>query len=503
LFTARGPLIVHLEIYIAGQRQRPLADQVLDAAAKAAGGGAENDPTWAQLMASPGFAAGKFGNAPLDNPAQRQKMIEQFDSNRDGRVQRKELALFLAPDTMDGRPFAIESASDYAMAETNQRSPLFALLDLNEDGRISADEMSAATSRLRSRDADDDDVLTMVDFRQPVSADPAKRRGRTAPRPHAFELNKLEVDSIYYALCERYGADGGLHAAIFPLAPGLFAQLDTDRDGEVDQEEIAGLLNARPDLVLRIDFGPQAENRPRPACKLQTMSDDFAAAGARGRQEFGCLRIEWPDSELDVSVVDLIDDGRAPSAAVRAPPNVPEPEKAAAETQDESTEPDAHRVNDDTRTPPSEQPQSDKHRSYKEALVHVRVGAVEDPLFSWLDVNLDGRLTLREMQGAPERLASLGRDAKGISASEIPDRTACEIVRGTPEKAATLAMPGPRRPRDPQAPRWFLAMDQNRDGEISPREFLGTPEQFKQLDVNGDGILDATEAQAQADSPPG
>ena len=38
-------------------------------------------------------------------------------------------------------------------------------------------------------------------------------------------------------------------------------------------------------------------------------------------------------------------------------------------------------------------------------------------------------------------------------------------------------------------------MDRNADGEISPREFLGTPEQFSQLDANGDGFLDADEMQ--------
>ena len=36
-------------------------------------------------------------------------------------------------------------------------------------------------------------------------------------------------------------------------------------------------------------------------------------------------------------------------------------------------------------------------------------------------------------------------------------------------------------------------MDANGDGEISPREFLGTKSQFDAMDANGDGLLDVEE----------
>ena len=43
-------------------------------------------------------------------------------------------------------------------------------------------------------------------------------------------------------------------------------------------------------------------------------------------------------------------------------------------------------------------------------------------------------------------------------------------------------------------PRWFRAMDLNQDGYLSPREFLGPPEVFRQLDADGDGRISAAEA---------
>jgi hypothetical protein len=43
-------------------------------------------------------------------------------------------------------------------------------------------------------------------------------------------------------------------------------------------------------------------------------------------------------------------------------------------------------------------------------------------------------------------------------------------------------------------PAWFLKMDRNRDGDVSPREFIFSKEKFRKLDADGDGLLSADEA---------
>jgi hypothetical protein len=39
-------------------------------------------------------------------------------------------------------------------------------------------------------------------------------------------------------------------------------------------------------------------------------------------------------------------------------------------------------------------------------------------------------------------------------------------------------------------------MDRNGDGDVSWKEFLGTREQFRRLDRDGDGLISAEEAEA-------
>jgi len=39
-------------------------------------------------------------------------------------------------------------------------------------------------------------------------------------------------------------------------------------------------------------------------------------------------------------------------------------------------------------------------------------------------------------------------------------------------------------------------MDRNGDGDISPREFIGSAEEFRKLDLDGDGFISVAEAKA-------
>ncbi len=132
----------------------------------------------------------------------------------------------------------------------------------------------------------------------------------------------------------------------------------------------------------------------------------------------------------------------------------------------------------------------------------IAIGAVIDgnPLLRLVDHDQDGRLTLRERQDLRALLTELDLDADGIvSSHEIPTPVRLAVTLG-PRVHELLAAPvGAVRniaPRDaaPAAPDWFASMDKNHDRDLSRGEFLGTTEQFRQFDTDGDGLLSVAEA---------
>jgi len=135
----------------------------------------------------------------------------------------------------------------------------------------------------------------------------------------------------------------------------------------------------------------------------------------------------------------------------------------------------------------------------------LTVGAVVDgyPLLRLLDQDNNRRLTLRECRQLSPCLAGLDVDRdESISAEELPTAIRLTVARGLfAHEALSLPIAATRKIVNPgrQAmPSWFADMDRNSDGDLSRREFLGNSEQFDRLDQDGDGLINAKEAQDSA-----
>jgi Ca2+-binding EF-hand superfamily protein len=522
VLTPSGPLVLGVEVYIDGESQQALIERTLDevmalarsaaahqtAAAPdsvAAGEPAVSaDATWPALVASERFNSGALGNAPLADAAARDKAAKDFDANRDTRVQRSELAAFLAGDFARGRPFSVEWATDSGSEKWN--APLFLLLDTDADGRLAAAELAAAAVRLRTRDVDDNDVVTVAEILPPQPA--PGRRNRGEPRPtRAFELRQLTLDPIFYAMVDLYDVGGGLDAQCFALAPSLLRALDKDQSGAVSYRELPGLLNARPDLVVVVRYA-LADRGGAPSLELAPLSAELVAAGVRTQAAPGRLTVELPRSKVELAAVYATGASQPPAATARAFSQLDSDQNERLDREEFAKAPgspgksfDELDANRDGQLSLEELQSLPGGRVvYRDLQVAGLAAEAPDAIFGWLDSRPDRRLTSRELAGAAGRLSELDQDADGaVAPAEVPDQISLVIRRGARDatELPRYEMPGTLPRGGPQAPPWMTAMDQNGDGEISRREFLGTAEQFARLDANGDGFVDAGEARAE------
>jgi Ca2+-binding EF-hand superfamily protein len=108
-------------------------------------------------------------------------------------------------------------------------------------------------------------------------------------------------------------------------------------------------------------------------------------------------------------------------------------------------------------------------------------------LFELLDTNHDGALSIRELKNGWQRLKETNTLADGkLDPNKLPQVLLCVISLGS-AKSITI---------DPlKGPSWFQAMDRNRDGDVSRREFTGPKEIFDKIDTNKDDLIDAEEAE--------
>jgi Ca2+-binding EF-hand superfamily protein len=147
---------------------------------------------------------------------------------------------------------------------------------------------------------------------------------------------------------------------------------------------------------------------------------------------------------------------------------------------------------------------TNRFTSYTTLVSSVQVARSTDPLFANLDADHDGRLTIRELRASGKQLSQLDRDGDGmVTPDEVPSRLSLTWSLGAvPRFDQAPRMLNPATAPRSDLPGWMQAMDRNGDGELSPREFLGTRAQFQRLDVDGDGLVSADEARAAASAGP-
>ena len=516
LFTPQSPLIVEVEISVKGEPLEAAFKKLVDQALAAADTDGDGRATWNEIVASPPFRNGQFGNLPIDNDAAAKQLIELYDRDKNGVAARDEIPRFLTRNAGGARAFSIRGTTEFR--DTNRRgSPVWNALNTDDDrSTLSAAEIAAAPARLRGHDADDDDILTAADFRTVAtnvlgSEISQRRRGPGLDAAKLLAPN-VKWDLVQGALEEHYSLTGKLSAANFPLVPRMFAELDGDHNGRLSKTEIPRLASIAPHLKLAVRFGDAA---PAPALgqiQLVSVAPDLQPQVSLTGQRPGRLALQLAGMNLTFYTNDQVTGQQYEAQAKQALETLDADKNGYLEAKEIPAEAAAQFGRFEALdTDGNGKAYVAEIAAFLElrdaalaAQVHAQAADREDAIFLALNANGDERLDGQEMDQAPRRLSTFDANQDGqLEGEEFPPAMIVGFARGSLQNATALFTPTPLAPIPPttDAPHWFSQMDSNGDGLISHREFLGTPEQFQAVDKNRDGFLAPLEAAAGKPAP--
>ncbi len=403
--------------------------------------------------------------------------------------------------------------------EWGQRQPvpepltdaLFQHLDKNKDGRLARAELEAAEAALHPLDANGDDTIASREL-SPTGSFPSLQF-RTAPNnqrvPESLPFAVLEADSLAEELAgaiqRRYDQDqsGVLTREEITLEKAAFDRLDSNRDGRLNAKELAGWNKMPPDLDLiaplekgaRTDIVilPEADGKPNSLTALLPPSRDGAIRIPLSRNQLEVVRdsLEMKHNKQLLKHFEEMagKDGSLDEKRIYQPPFT---FVALLRLADH---------NGDNRLSHKELTDFlDVQEKFLFRTTYLTVVDRATSLFEFLDADHDGRLSPRELRTAWTRLSPWDHENRGyIERGQVPRQF--QLVLNYGQSRASISQTQQAYAELPlfrdrsRGPVWFRKMDRNGDGDVSQAEFLGTLEQFRRIDSDGDGLLDVREAE--------
>jgi Ca2+-binding EF-hand superfamily protein len=472
--------------------------------------------------------------------------MADLDADKNGKVTLDELKAYYKKT--GAQPVAVTMGQNNGDSEA-LTDALFKYLDVNKDGKLSKEELAAAPERLRKLDTDDDDTISVAEL-VPNRFDgdggvvaQAIDFGGGAPAalPDNSPLFRVEAgtaDKLARRLLSQYDKDrnGKLSAKEIGLPAADFAALDKNKDGQLDLSELSAFAARTPDLELMYRLGKTPKGK-QPGGLLKILLEEGrrgpmgeraqgvtlfspddrprALAGAVSKGQNGALTLGLPDAHIDFQPGQSSAQNRAgvKQFYLQQFKEADANKKGYLERKPlENTQYQyfltffnlADRNGDNKLTEKELSDFLDLQADGAACAVTITAHDLGRGLFELIDVApRDGRLGLREMRMAWSRLAPLDRDGDGcIARTEIPRQLQMAVRQSGlnyPYNYFTNVDVGYRTqmPVVPptRGPAWFRKMDRNADGDISPREWLGTEEDFKKIDTDGDGLISAEEAE--------
>ncbi len=419
---------------------------------------------------------------------------QQLDSSPiDQQVSLRELTAHL--QSALGPPLTIEKAPPKLAATVR----LYEDLDLNGDGKIAGDEVEQGLNILRAFDFDDDETLSVAELQPfPLSVVQAQQQAAVdeEPVPIHFIRNDEEIVAAVEGFLSHYKSGESVVATLLTgLNEREFGRFDLNDDQEWDKDDMELYLKrGRADYLLKVSLAP-----PR----VEVLKGDHSGT-KRPTINIGGMPVEWRaksqiHQQFDATRLYLIrfimsdaDKNRYlnPQEFAGLQADVPFETVDLDENQQVTREEIKFFFTMDGLAAQSR--------------LVLSLSNETKTLFEILDANIDRRLSPREFTEGQERLLQydLNQD-QALLPDELNSQfrvtfTQPKLFETDPNRNQN-AMMNQRQGivrQETSGPVWFGRMDDNLDGEVSWREFLGPRDKFDELDLNSDNYLEKSEAGA-------
>ncbi len=467
-------------------------------------------------------------------------LVQRLDTNQDGRLSRQEVdrsplirrkqrpkaAAFLeslgpqpSVDEDEIRSQVVRAAGEIISlrgerASAENDTSIFELLDLDNSGLLDLHEMQVASEQLMLRDADDDQCVSFREFIQAEDAVDALAVNfavqEEAPQATRSDLlMRAEDINLRRELTRRYDTDRDrrLSGEELKWPAERITRLDADSDGKLNYAELRQLHQTTPDLELQVELTGPAGQEPA----IRVISVDGEIVGTVQRPDL--VRVRSAGVILTLAFRHVDPEEAAITNAMQGFNRLDQDANGYLdETEVGQRIRFANGLFDMIDTDGDGKIFFEEMKEYVTfagapfaSTCQVNVYDTGYGFFQTMDVNNDGRLSIREMRTIAESLLSMERDGQeGLSPAELTRNYYLEFVRGS------FSLFGPRNQLVSQSPEfsqrtasgpvWFQRMDRNNDGDLTWDEFLGHRLDFDRLDTDNDGLIDPNEA-AAADAP--
>ncbi|MSR53374.1 MAG: hypothetical protein EXS09_08790 [Gemmataceae bacterium] len=429
-----------------------------------------------------------------------------MDVDGDGKINFDEFAAFYAPAASRIISAISNPTRDfYADTLTDE---LFKLFDTDKDGRLSRAELNSVERLFATLDTDEDECLS------PVELAPNVFNGRIAfPRPATNPQQNIMLafrpgsapNTLSQTFLARYDLDknGSMSKAENPFSGEVFPALDKNRDGELTVTEMGAFADMPPDLELELKLAEKQEDSAitlRSSGKTNPLVEGFKSTGP------GTAILT-----IGKQVVQLA--AYAPRGVYNqpvrfAPFGFPDGGKGyLLEGDIAGPHFQALRVLFDMIDRDADGKMSrveydaffTLQRSFTSLPLSLVYAAQTPSLFQFLDVNSDGRLSVRELRTSWDRLIAMETTEKSlVTRAALTPQGAIRFGRSNEVfsfNPVTMYTQTPNR-QSTRGPAWFRKFDRNGDSELSRNEFPGSQAEFDKLDTNRDVLISVEEAEA-------